>query len=121
LLRQIVIFDVELERACERDVENLKAFANGEDRQAARERVLGRLEFPGIARKIHTFVEHGWIRHGLTQKFRRDVGPAGHEQAVYFCERHFFSARVQDADVGVFGENGLKPFLVLCSQPCRDV
>ena len=52
LLRQIMTFDIELEGSAERDVENLESFANGKDRQRARERVLRRLEFPGVPCKI---------------------------------------------------------------------
>jgi hypothetical protein len=121
LLGQIMTLDIELERPAERDVENLEPFADGEDGQAARERVSRCLKFPGIPRKIDIFIEHGWVGHGLAEEFLRDIGTAGHEQAVHFAERDFFGVRVPNANVGILREDGLEPFFVLRSHPCRDV
>src|SRR2546429_3867318 len=76
LLRQIVPLDVELERAAEGDVEDLKTFANRQNRQPARERVLDSLKLPAVALRVDLFIQHRRIGNVLPQKFRRDIGAA---------------------------------------------
>src|SRR5882724_7972001 len=76
LLRQIVYLDVELERAAECDVEHLKTFANCQNRQSARERVLDSLKLPAIALWVDLFIQHRRIGNVLPQKFRGNIGAA---------------------------------------------
>ena len=52
LLRRIMPFDIELKRSAQRDVEELHAFADGEDGKAAIERILHGGKFPFVARWI---------------------------------------------------------------------
>ena len=70
LLGQIMSLDVELERAAECDVEDLKTFANCQNRQPARERVLDSLKLPAVALGIDLFIQHRRIGNVLPQKFR---------------------------------------------------
>src|SRR5205809_637702 len=76
LVAQIVSLDVELERAAECDVEHLKAFANCQNRQPARERVSNSLKLPAIALGIDLFIQHRRIGNVLTQKIGGNIGPA---------------------------------------------
>src|ERR1041385_8532767 len=73
LFRQIVAFDVQLQCAAKGDIEYLDALANGEDRQAALERVLHSGEFPAIAFRFDLLVEHRRIENFLAQKFRCNI------------------------------------------------
>jgi len=77
LLRKVVTFDVELERATERDVKNLEAFANREDRNPARDRGLKCVKFPTVAFWIDIFVQHRGIGNVLSKEFRGNVGTSG--------------------------------------------
>jgi hypothetical protein len=56
LLRQIVAFDVELERAAKGDIEHLKSFANRKNRQPARKRMPHGGKFPAVAFGIDLFI-----------------------------------------------------------------
>src|SRR6267142_2066131 len=73
---QIVSLDVELERAAECDVEDLKTFANCQNRQPTRERVLGSLKLPTVAVRVDLFIQHRRIGNVLPQKFRANIGAA---------------------------------------------
>src|SRR2546425_9444187 len=94
LLRQLVAGNVELERAAERDVQNLHAFANRENRQTAAEDFFDRIEFPAVSFWIDILLQHIWIDNFLPKKFRRDVRPAGQEESIHLFERDFFFARI---------------------------
>src|SRR6266852_3286101 len=59
LLGEIVAFDVKLERAAERDIENLEALANRKNRQTTRENFCDGFELPAIPRKIDIFIQDG--------------------------------------------------------------
>src|SRR6267142_6906786 len=74
LLGQIVSFDVELKRAAECDVEDLKTFANCQNRQPSRERVLDSLKLPAVSLWVDLFIQHRRIGNVLPQKFRRNIG-----------------------------------------------
>src|SRR5437764_6718433 len=76
LLGQIMSLDVELERAAECDVEDLKTFANCQNRQPARERVLDSLKLPTVAFRIDLFIQHRRIGNVLPQKFQGNIGAA---------------------------------------------
>src|SRR5213594_1711195 len=76
LLGQIMSLDVELERAAECDVEDLKTFANCQNRQPARERVLDSLKLPAVALRVDLFIQHRRIGNVLPQKFRGNIGAA---------------------------------------------
>jgi hypothetical protein len=49
LVGQIVSLDIEFKCAPERNVEDLKAFANCQNRQPARERILDSMKLPAVA------------------------------------------------------------------------
>ena len=51
-----VPLDVQLEGAAEGDVEDLKTFANRQNRQPARERVLGSLKLPPVTLRLDLFI-----------------------------------------------------------------
>ena len=76
LLGQIMSLDVELERAAECDVEDLKTFANCQNRQPARERVLDSLKLPAVALRVDLFIQYRRIGDVLAQKLRRNIGAA---------------------------------------------
>src|SRR4030095_3041381 len=76
LLRQIVSLDVEFERAAEGNVEHLKTFANCQNRQSARERVLDSLKLPAVALRVDLFIQHRRIGNALPQEFRGNIGAA---------------------------------------------
>src|SRR6476620_9841986 len=76
LLGQIMPFDVELERAAECDVEDLKTFANCQNRQSARERVLDSLKLPAVALRVDLFIQYRRIGNVLPKKFRGNIGAA---------------------------------------------
>src|SRR6188474_3617936 len=74
LLWQIMPLDVELERPAECHVEDLKAFANCQNWQPARERVLHSLKLPAIALRVDLFIQYRRIGNVLPQKFRGNIG-----------------------------------------------
>src|SRR4029077_5624032 len=76
LVGQIVSLDVELERAAEGHVEDLKTLANCQNRQPARERVLDSLKLPTVALRVDLFIQYRRIRNALPQKFRGNIGAA---------------------------------------------
>jgi len=82
LLGKFVAWNVELQRAAKRNIKKLHPFANGENRQAARERLIDRCKFPAVSRRIDILLEHAWIGNRLLQKFRRDVGTARQKQPI---------------------------------------
>src|SRR6266496_5819733 len=73
---QIVSLDVELERAAECDVEDLKAFANCQNRQPSREYVLDSLKLPAVSLWVDLFIQHRRIGNVLAQEFRGNIGAA---------------------------------------------
>lgn len=58
LFRRIVPFDIELKRSAQRDVEELHAFADGEDGKATIKRILHSGKFPFVARWIDIFFQN---------------------------------------------------------------
>src|SRR5260370_39967836 len=76
LVGQIVSLDVELERATEGHVEDLKTLANCQNRQPARERVLDRLKLPAVALRVDLFIQHRRIGNVLPEKFWGNIGAA---------------------------------------------
>src|SRR5437016_8937522 len=73
LLRQIMPCDVELERAAEGDVEDLKTFANCQNRHPARERVLDSLKLPAVSRWVDLFIQYRRIGNVLPQELRGNI------------------------------------------------
>src|SRR5437660_2841689 len=63
LFRQFMTGNIELERAAKRDVEKLHPFANCENRQTARERLINRCKFPAVPHRIDIFLENARIRN----------------------------------------------------------
>ena len=49
--------NVEFQRAAERDIEDLDASANTENRQTARERVGNHVKLPAVPPRIHIIVD----------------------------------------------------------------
>ena len=96
LFGQIVAANIELERAAERDVENLQSFANRKDRQTEIKRFTDGGEFPLVAKRICIFFEHRRIRHRLTKKFLRNIGTTSEEQTICIVERDRTRARIRD-------------------------
>src|SRR6478736_739872 len=76
LVGQVVSLDVELECAAKGDIEDLKTFANCQNRQPARERVLDSLKLPAVALRVDLFIQHRRIGNVLPQKFRGNIGAA---------------------------------------------
>src|SRR6476620_8448206 len=76
LLGQIVPLYVELERATEGHVEDLKALANCQNRQPARESILDSLKLPAVALRVDLFIQHRRIGNVLPQEFRGNIGAA---------------------------------------------
>src|SRR5215510_11911722 len=77
LVGQIMSLNVELERAAEGDIEDLKTFANCQNWQSTRERVLHSLKLPAVALRVDLFIQHRRIGNFLSQKLRRNIGAAG--------------------------------------------
>src|SRR5919108_5926558 len=76
LLGQIMSFDVKLQCAAEGYVEDLKTFANCQNRQPACERVLDSLKLPAVALRVDLVIQHRKIWNFLAQKFRRNIRAA---------------------------------------------
>src|SRR3954466_11910229 len=76
LVGQIVSVDVELKCAAKCDIEDLKTFANGQNRQPARERALDSLKLPAVAVGVDLFIQHGRVWNVLPKKFRGNIGAA---------------------------------------------
>src|SRR5207247_2986567 len=98
LLRKFVTGNVELQRAAERDVEDLQSFTDRKDREATRNRFLHRFKFLSVPRRIDMFVEYGKIDNFLAQKFRSDVGATSEKQTIGFVEIDRTVAGVANAD-----------------------
>ena len=118
-LEVVVVRDVEMKRASEGDVEDLKAAADGEERQALFERARDDGEFPGVAGEVG-FLDQAGIRHGLTQVFTGDIKAAGEEQAVDALGNDA-GAGVPEADIGVGAKDPLKEGLVAVADPCGNL
>ena len=93
-LRRVVPRNVEVQRSAERDVKELHAFADGENRQAPFERLFCRLKFPLVPLRLDILVEDGWIGHRLPEKFLRHIrsaasgaGPPSFRRALPGCVR----------------------------------
>src|SRR4051812_29892463 len=105
--------NVEVERATERDVEKLHAFADGEDRQLPSERIFGGSELPAVALRLHVRIENRRIGDGLMKNLRRDIRTAAQKKTLHFFQRHLLSSGIPKPDVGMFGESATKPFVIL--------
>ncbi len=121
LLRQIVPRDVELERPAERDIKNLQTFADGEDRQTARQGIFGRGKLPSIPLRIDIFIKHRRIDNFLPHEFRRDIRAAGEKKPVHLFQWHIAAQSVPNFDLRVLFEKRLKIFFILFSQPGREI
>src|SRR5215469_1642855 len=117
LLRQIVAFDIELQCAAKGDVEYLEPFANGEDRQTARERFHYGCELPTVALRIGLFVQQRRIQNFLVQEFRRNIRAACEQQTVHSIERNIANPRIPDFDLRMASENRAKPFRIFRTHP----
>src|SRR5262245_24840532 len=121
LLRQIVAFDVELERAAKGDVEHLKSFANREDRQPTPKRFLHGCEFPAITLPVDVFIQHRRIGDFLSQKFWRNIGPAGQQKPIHLVEANMPISRVPNLDFKMLGKNCAEPFRVFRTYPGSQI
>ena len=115
--RRVVAGNIEVQSAAERDIEELHAFADGENRQLPFQRVLRCRKFPAIAFRLHVRIQNRRIWHRLMEELWRHIWPAAQKQAVHFLERHFLGPGVPKAHIGMFGESATKPFVVLLANP----
>ena len=117
LLRQVVAFDIELERAAKCNVEYLKPLANCKDRQPARKRFVHSLKFPAVALWVHVFAQNRRIGNFLAQKFWRNIGTASEQKTVHLVQRNVAFARVEHMNVRMLRKKWLKPFFILRADP----
>src|SRR5579864_5040247 len=109
--------DVEFQRASKREVENLKAFANRENRQTAGERLINGSKLPLIANRIDILLEDGRIGNRLLQKLGRNVGAASQQKTVDIRDRNVTLQRIANFDFRVFREKWTEPFFILLADP----
>src|SRR5437763_1455599 len=117
LFGKFVSWNVEIERAAERDIEKLHPFTNGKKRQTTRERLIDCRKLPMIPHWIDILLKDARIGNRLLQKFRRNVRTAGQKKTVNVREIDFAVARIADFDLGMFREKWLKPFFILLAEP----
>ena len=115
----VVVWDVEMERAAERDIEDLQSAADGEERQAALGCHAHGGEFPRIACGIGVFDQAG-IRDRLMQVFAGNIAAAGEEQAVDVFRRRF-SPGVPETHIGMGPKDPLESGFVAFPNPCGDI
>src|SRR2546428_1129674 len=121
LVGVLVIRNVELKRAAERDVQDLDTSANAEDRQTTRDGLRNRIELPAVPRRIDIFEDQARISNFLAQKFRGDIRPARQQQSVHLVHRNVAGARIENTNVRMLGKKWLKPFFILRAHPRSKV
>ena len=115
-LRQIVAADVEVQRAAERDIEHLHAFANRQHRQPARDGGAHGGKLPRIARRLGVHNQRP-LGGRLGVKLRRDVRPAREQQAVSAREIDRAEARVAHAEIRAQGKEAREMSVVTFPNP----
>jgi hypothetical protein len=118
-LELVVIGDVEMERAAQRNIEHLDSSTDGEDGKAQLKDLGQQIKFPSVSRRIGTF-DQMRIGHGLTQEFQRDVLASGKKQTVD-AFRDGLGTRVPQAQVWIGAENPGEGWLVALANPCGDI
>ena len=115
----VVIRNVEMERAAERDIEHLQPPADGEERKPLLNGATRGGEFPSIAHGVGIF-DQARIGNRLAQKFAGNIAASGKEQAVNRLGRRFGS-RVPKVDVGIGTKDPVKEGLIAFPDPCSDI
>ena len=119
--RRVVTGNVEVESAAERDVEELHALADREDRQLSLQRVFRCGKFPAVAVRLHVGIENGRIGHRLMEKLRGNVRAAAQKESLHFLHRHLLGAGVPKPHIWMFRERAPKEGVVFFADPGGDM
>jgi hypothetical protein len=113
--------NVEPKRSAERDIQDLDSFANAENRQTARERLLHGRKFPAITRSIDTFFQYAGVDDLLAEKFRRYILPAGQKQPMDLFHRDCVLPRIIDVNGRMLCEKWVEPLFIFLLHPCGEI
>ena len=118
-LGDIVAADVEVQRAAEREIQHLHAFANAEDGPAAFESVAEGGEFPGVAIWLGV-VDLEEIGGRVGVKFRSHIGAAGKQEAINGVGIDGVAEGIGDVEIGVRSEEARKVRFITFTDPGRE-